>query len=379
MNEDRSARYHKLGRRAAVASAAWSASFLLAFAAPPLSQRLRVLAEAAAGSLPPSWRPTAVVLVFAALLGALHESGALPIDFYRSFLLEHRYGLSTERLRHWLWDRLKAAVLGALLTVTAAALLYLAIRRWPGGWWAVATCGYAAVVVVLTGLAPVVLLPIFFKFEPLGRPELRVRLLALSRRAGVAVRDACEWRVSDRTKKANAALVGLGRTRRIIVSDTLLPRYSDDEIEGILAHELGHLARHDIWRGMGLHVAVAAAGLFAASRALAAFWRPLGWDGVADAAGLPILALVAGAVSLSLRPLANACSRRMERRADRFAVALTGNPEAFASAIERLGAQNLTEERPSRLARWFFYTHPPVAERVAAARAAQRPAASAGE
>ena len=379
MNEDKSARYHKLGRRAAVVSAAWSAGFLLAFAAPFFSHRLRGLAEAAAGPTTAWWHPTAAVLVFAALLGALHEAGELPIDFYQSFLLEHRYGLSTERFRHWAFDRLKAAALGASLALGAAAFLYLAIGRWPAGWWVVATGAYAVVVVVLTGLAPVVLLPIFFRFEPLGRPELRARLLELSRRAGVAVRDACEWRVSDRTKKANAALVGLGRTRRIIVSDTLLSRYSDDEIEGILAHELGHLARHDIWRGMALHAGITAAGLFAASRALAALWRPLGWSGVADVAGLPVLVLAAGAVSLALRPLANACSRRMEWRADRFALALTGNPEAFAGAIERLGTQNLTEERPSRLARWFFYTHPPVAERAAAARASRRtPAPSAG-
>ena len=186
---------------------------------------------------------------------------------------------------------------------------------------------------------------------------------------GVRVSDACEWRVSDRTRKANAALTGLGRTRRIIVSDTLLSRYSDDEVEGILAHELGHLVRRDIWRGMALHVAVAGAGLLAASRALAALASPLGWTGESDVAGLPALLLTTGAVSLALRPLSNAFSRRMERQADRFAIELTGNPAAFASAIERLGEQNLSEERPPRLARWFFYTHPPAAERVAAAKA----------
>jgi STE24 endopeptidase len=187
----------------------------------------------------------------------------------------------------------------------------------------------------------------------------------------VAVSDACEWRVSDRTKKANAALVGLGRTRRIIVSDTLLSRYSDDEVEGILAHELGHLVRRDIWRGMALHTLVTALGLLAASRVLAALASPFGWRGVDDVAGLPVLLLTLGTVSMALRPLSNAFSRRMERAADRFAIAATGNPEAFASAIERLGTQNLTEERPPRLARWFFYTHPPVAERVAVARAQQ--------
>ena len=301
-------------------------------------------------------------------MGAAHQVGKLPLDFFHSFVLEHRYGLSTERFRHWAVDRLKAAALGVVFTFAAAACLYLAIWQWPDWWWAAVAAGYAVVVVALTGLAPVVLLPIFFTFRPLEKPDLRSRLIDLSRRAGVAVSDASEWRVSDRTKKANAALTGLGRTRRIIVSDTLLSRYSDDEIEGILAHELGHLVRHDIWRGMALHALVASLGLLAASRMLSALASPLGWKGVGDVAGLPVLLLSAGAVSLALQPLANASSRRMERAADRFAIDLTRNPEAFASAMERLGTQNLTEERPPRLARWFFYTHPPVAERVAAAR-----------
>ncbi len=371
MNEDRSARYHRLGRRAAIVFMAWSAGLLLALTAPPVSVRLRGLAQAAAGPVPALLRPTATVLAFVVFLGAAHQVGALPIDFLHSFVLEHRYGLSTERLRHWVFDRLKAAALGVLLTFASAACLYLAIWQFPGWWWAVLTAGYAVVVVVLTGLAPVVLLPIFFTFRPLDRPELRDRLIALSRRGGVAASDACEWRVSDRTRKANAALIGLGRTRRIIVSDTLLSRYSDDEVEGILAHELGHLVRHDIWRGMALHTLVIALGLLIASRVLAGLASPLGWTGVGDVAGLPVLLLTVGVVSTALRPFSNAFSRRMERAADRFAIDLTGNPEAFASAIERLGTQNLTEERPPRLARWFFYTHPPVAERVAVARASR--------
>lgn len=370
MNEDRSARYHRLGRRAALVSMAWSAGLLSALAVPAVSLRVRDLAGAAAAPFPAVLRPTAAVLAFVALLGALHQAGELPIEFFQSYLLERRYGLSTERLRHWAIVRLKSAALGIAFTFAAAAGLYYAIRHWPTWWWAVVTAGYAAVAVVLTGLAPVVLLPIFFTVTPLDRPDLRDRLLALSRRAGLAASDACRWRVGDRTRKANAALTGFGRTRRIMVSDTLLDLCSDDEIGGILAHELGHQARHDLWRGGALHVLIAALGLAAASLALARLSGPLGWDGVGDVAGLPVLMLSAGAVALALRPLANAQSRGMERRADGFAIELTGDPAAFASAIERLGIRNLSEEHPPRLARWFFATHPTVGERVAAARAA---------
>ncbi len=185
----------------------------------------------------------------------------------------------------------------------------------------------------------------------------------------MAVADVCEWQISDRTKKANAALTGLGRTRRILVSDTLLAGHPDEEIEVILAHELGHQVHHDVWKGIAIQVVVAGLGFFAASRTLPALAPRLGWEGPADVSGLPVLLLSAGLSALALVPAVTAASRAMERAADRFAFELTGNASAFATAIERLGAQNLAEERPSRLARWLFYTHPPVAERAAAARA----------
>ncbi len=369
MNEDRSARYHKLGRRAAVVSTAWSAGLLLLLAATPASLWLRGVAERIAALSSPSWLfPSAVVLAYVGLLALIHEIGAVPISFYRSYLLEHRYGLSTETIGGWGIDQLKGGALGAVFSFAGCELLYLAMRTSPGWWWAIAAAGFAAVAVVLTQLAPVLLLPIFFTFRPLGRPELRERLLELSRRAGVAVTDACEWQVSDKTRKANAALAGLGRTRRLLVSDTLLASHPDEEIELILAHELGHQVRHDLWRGIAVQTLVIALGLFVASRVMVALAPGLGWSGVSDVAGLPVLLLAVGLLSLVLLPVVNALSRSMERAADRFAVELTGNAVAFATAMQRLGVQNLAEERPSRLARWLFYTHPPVAERIAAAR-----------
>jgi len=186
------------------------------------------------------------------------------------------------------------------------------------------------------------------------------------------VTDATEWQISDRTKKANAALAGVGRTRRILLSDTLLANYSDAEIEVILAHELAHQVHHDIWRGLAVQALVMTLGFFAASRVLAALAPRMGWDGAADVAGLPVLLLTAGLLSLVLLPAMNAASRSMERAADRFALEMTGNVEAFTSAMRRLAEQNLSEEHPSRLARWMFYSHPPVGERIDAARDWQR-------
>ncbi len=374
MNEDRSARYHTLGRRAAVASAAWSAGFLVLLAATPLSVRLREsLHGLIAPLLPASLHPAAIVLAYVAVVGVLHEVGEWPIAYYRTFLLEHRYGLSTESFRRWLLDLAKGAALGGGLSLAGFSALYLAMRHWPEGWWLAAAAGFAALIVVLTRLAPVLLMPIFFTFRPVERSELRERLLALARRGGVPVTEVAEWRLSDRTKKANAALTGLGRTRRILLSDTLLRNYSDDEIEVIMAHEMAHQVHHDIWRGMAVQTGVVTVGFYAASRVMRALAPRLGWEGVADVAGLPVLLLTAGLLSLVLLPAVNAVSRAMERAADRFALDLTRNAEAFSTAMRRLADQNLSEEHPSRFARWMFYTHPPVSERVEAAHAwAQR-------
>jgi STE24 endopeptidase len=198
---------------------------------------------------------------------------------------------------------------------------------------------------------------------------LHARLLGLAERAGAKVLGAYEWGLAEKTRKANAALAGIGGTRRILVSDTMLAEYSDDEIEVVLAHELAHHVHGDIWKGIALESALVLAGFYFAARLLAAFAPTFGLDGVADLAGLPLLVLAAGAVSLVMVPFAHAMSRAFERSADRFALTLTKNPGAFVSAMKRLAAQNLAEEHPSRLVQILFYSHPPVRERIAAAQA----------
>jgi STE24 endopeptidase len=180
---------------------------------------------------------------------------------------------------------------------------------------------------------------------------------------------AFEWGLGEKTSRANAALVGAGRTRRIIVSDTLLKDYSDDEIEVILAHELAHHVHYDMWTALALETILMAATFYgAAAAASAAATSRLGFRGAADLGALPLMILAGGAVSLLLSPLSNAWSRHNERRADRFALRLTDRPDAFVSAMKRLGAQNLADERPSRVVYWFLHTHPTMDERIAAAR-----------
>ena len=374
MNEDRASRYHRLKRQAAVVSLVWAAGLLIGLLGTGWTVALRASAESAVGGarLPGASRSTAIVIVYVGMLSLINEAGALPLAFYSGFLLERRYGLSTERLDRWLVDQLKAFTIALVCASGGAAFVYWQIRVLLGYWWLTSGLVFGLLIVALTNLAPVLLLPLFYRVKPLDRESLRVRLLALAERAGARVLGAYEWGLADKTRKANAALTGLGTTRRILVSDTMLAEYSDEEIEVVMAHELAHHLHGDIWKGIGLEVGVMLAGFRAADRLLMHFARPMGLRGSGDVAGLPLLLLAAGAVSLVAVPVAHAMSRAYERRADRFALDLTHNPGAFVSAMRRLAAQNLAEDRPSALVKWLFYSHPPTSERIAAARAPHR-------
>jgi STE24 endopeptidase len=200
-------------------------------------------------------------------------------------------------------------------------------------------------------------------------PAARRRFGTLAARARTDVIGVFEWVLSGHTRKANAALAGLGHTRRILLSDTLLADYSDDEIEVVLAHELAHHVHRDLWRGIAVQTLVLVGGFYVADIVLRAAVDRLGYRGVADAAALPLLMLTGGAWSFLALPFVNALSRAQERAADRYALEATRNPAAFVSAMKRLSQQNLAEERPSAVARWLFYSHPPIRERIEAARA----------
>jgi STE24 endopeptidase len=370
VNEDRATRYNRLKRQASVLSLFWGALLLGGLLATGVSASVRDLAQALAIRVAPAaWQPGALVLFYVGLLSLLNEIGSLPVAFYSGFLLEHRYELSTETVGAWIADQAKSFGIGLVLGASAAGLVYWFIRMSPDLWWLIAGLVFALLIVGFTNLAPVLLLPLFFSVRPRARDALRARLLALAERAGARVLGAYEWGMAEKTKKANAALAGLGGTRRILVSDTMLAEYTDDEIEVVLAHELAHHVHGDIWKGIVFESGLILAGFYLASQALRALAGPVGLRGVEDVAGLPLLLIAAGAVSLVMVPVAHAMSRGFERSADRFALNLTRNPGAFVSAMRRLAAQNLAEDHPSKVAQWLFYSHPPIRERIAAAEA----------
>jgi STE24 endopeptidase len=371
MNEDKASRYHRLRRRALILGTVGAAALLIMLVVSGASASTRGLASAAAGGSFP-----ATILIYVALLVLLLEATQLPLSYYLGVTLERRYGLSTETTGSWWADHFKAIAVGFVFAAGGALIVGALIRWTPDTWWAVAAVAFSAVMIVLVQLAPVLLLPMFYEFEPLDRPALRDRLIALADRAGANVLGVFEWRLGDKTRKANAALAGIGRTRRILISDTLLAEHSDEEIEVILAHELSHHVHHDIWTGLAVEAALMTLGFYLADQVMTWSVGRFGITAKWDPAALPILVLAGGAVSIVLLPLANALSRAHERRADRDALEMTNNATAFMSAMKRLGAQNLAEERPSALVQLLFYTHPPITSRIEAAAEwlARRPA-----
>ena len=362
-NEDKSARYHRLRRRTALIDTAVQVVLLIIILSSGTSTAIRASVEATVGtSLVP------VVLGYVLTIAALSELLHLPFAFYQGIVLERRYGLSRESTARWLADHVKAAALVLAYLSLAGIVIAVLLRLSPANWWLFTAILFTVVLVLLARFAPVLLLPLFYDVRPLEREELRARLIALAEKAGTPVLGVFEWRLSDRTSKANAALVGIGRTRRVLVSDTLLEAHSDQEIEAVFAHELAHHVYGDIWSGLALEVALVTLGCYLADYALTTLALSTGLEGKSDVAGLPLVALALGAVSLVLKPLTNALSRAHERRADRYALETTRNSSAFISAMKRLASTNLAEERPSRFVELFFHTHPSTTARIEAAK-----------
>lgn len=306
-----------------------------------------------------------MLLLLTKLLGAGLE--------YYGFRLEHAYHLSNQKLGGWLWDQVKGLLVSVVLASLVAVIFYSILREFAQHWWLLAWAVFLGLFVLMAQIAPVVLFPIFYKFEPLHDEELKRRLVRLSERAGTRVRGVYKWKLSEKSNKANAALTGLGSTRRIILADTLLDNYSADEIEAVLAHELGHHVHRHILKSIGVQAIVSLAGFWAANFVLHyAVDRLHMFETLSDFANMPLLVLVATVVSLLLMPALNAYSRFNERQADRYAFRSISTVSPFISSMNKLASQNLAERTPSRLVEWLFHSHPAISRRVQAAEAWSR-------
>jgi STE24 endopeptidase len=304
---------------------------------------------------------------YVVMLALLAQLLGAPLQFY-GFRLEHRFHLSNQTLKGWLGDELKDMLVGIVLGGIVAELVYLTIKGFPEWWWVIAWLCFTVLFVLLAQLAPVILLPLFYKFIPLEDEALKERLVRLSEKAGTRVRGVYEWKLSEKSKKANAALTGLGQTRRIILADTLLQNYSPDEIEAVLAHELGHHVHQHVPKSIAVQTVVSLLGFWLASLALNyAVDHTAAFSGLHDFANLPLLALVASGLALVLLPALNAYSRFHERQADLYCWKSVPSVTPFVTAMQKLTQQNLAEQNPSRIVEVLFHSHPAISKRIAAA------------
>lgn len=357
-------RYARIRYRLMLLEMAGGLFFLWAYQASGVSA---AAAAWAAGWTNSVWLHIAAYLT---LFGACWCVAFFPLHWYASCVLEHRFGLSRMTVKDWLLRECKQLALSAMVGLALMEGWYALLRSFPSTWPAYAAAGWVAVSVLLARVFPTWLLPIFYKTTALTDNAVARRLLALCERAQVSALGVFRVDMGVETRKANAALVGMGGTRRVLVSDTLLARFTPEEIETVLGHELGHQRHRHIIKLLG----ISAAGsylAFALIQALVPGWfARWGLAGLADIAGFPTLALALSLIGLVGMPAQHAVSRAFEWQADRFAVALTGRSAAFASALRRLGELNLADPNPPKWVEWLFYDHPPITERVRAAESA---------
>ncbi len=307
------------------------------------------------------------LFMYLLLLLVISKGLGIGLDYY-GFALERSFKLSTQKFRSWIWDETKGFLVGLVMGGIVVEVLYFTIRQWPQYWWIIAWALFMGLFIVLAQLAPVVLFPIFYKFEALDDEDLRRRLVVLSERAGTRVRGVYRWKLSEKSKKANAALTGLGATRRIILADTLLDNYTPEEIEAVLAHELGHHVHRHILKSIFVQAGITLFGFWAANWTLHYAVDQHLFEEMSDFANLPLLALVSVVLSFLLMPALNAYSRYNERQADRYAFESIATVEPFISSMNKLAEQNLAERTPSKWVEWFFHSHPAISRRLTAAR-----------
>jgi len=308
------------------------------------------------------------LLASAALLGVTLEVLTFGFDFYSGYVLEHQYQLSNQTLGGWIIKRIKGYLVGGILGLLLMFGLYAVL--WFSGewWWLVATAGWLLVTLVLGRLLPVVILPIFYKVTRLEDASLLERLQKLTVGTTLTIEGVYELHLSEETKKANAALAGLGKSRRVLLGDTLLAQFTPEEIEVVFAHEVGHHVYRHLIKSIGLSVVLSLVGFFFVDRVLNLCAIPLGYQGIDDPAALPLLLFVLTVFGLVLTPIKNALSRFYERQCDQYALDRTQNRIAYRSAFTKLARINKADPDPHPVVALLFYDHPPIRERLAMAK-----------
>jgi len=287
-----------------------------------------------------------------------------PLSYYSEHVLELHYELSDEFFWEWLVDFSKSLLIDLLLATLLFSVIYALLRWTPGWWWLFATVFYVLFTVVLSTLMPVVIMPLFHKFDPLEEGELTDAVRKMMEEAGIRVGGVFKWGLEDQASTASAVFIGIGRTRRIVLGETLLSSYSQEEILAILAHEVGHHKNRDSLRLMFTGSILALAGFYVAHLCLQGLSGLLGFPHIYDIGAAPLFIFSLFVFSLVSMPFANMHSRRREFAADAYAIERMGSPAALVSAFGKLADQNLSNKEPSAWVEFLLHSHPSIARRI---------------
>lgn len=305
-----------------------------------------------------------IFLLFVFITGGAVSILFLPLNFYSEFYLEHKYNLSNQTFSKWILENAKELLVSLLIGIPILLFFYFSLNQFENLWWLPFAIVLFVVSVVLARIVPTFILPFFYKITPIEDEELKARIKNLAVNAGVKIQNVYKFDMSKNTKKANAAFTGIGKSKRIILSDTLLENYSENEIETVIAHELGHYKKKHIVKNIFIGTISSFLILFL----IAFFYRIsiswFGFESIKTIAALPILSLWAMLIGLIIAPFSNIISRKFEYEADEYAVLSTKKPLEFISALEKLTDQNLGDKDPHPFVEWFFYSHPSIKNRI---------------
>ncbi|MFA6218046.1 MAG: M48 family metallopeptidase [Candidatus Omnitrophota bacterium] len=292
-----------------------------------------------------------------------------PLHFYTSFFLEHYFCLSTQKIKDWFFDELKGQLVSYIIGLICFGVFYAVLRQYPRGWWFIVSLFWIFFSLILVKVTPILLIPLFFKYTKISDEGLKQRIIQLADAMKAKIRDVFEVNFSIKTVKANAALVGLGSTKRVILADTVMNKYSQDEIMVILAHEFAHVRLRHLLKLIVMSACVTLVSFYLIFRTSAQVLDFFNLASLRDIAALPVIIIYFTLIGIVLTPVQNFISRRFETHADVMAIRVTGLHGAFVSTMEKMASQNLADRSVHPLIKAYFFDHPPIDERIALARA----------
>lgn len=307
-------------------------------------------------------------IIFIFITGAIFSAVGFPISFYSSYILEHKYGLSNQTVAKWFFERIKSSMIGAFIGIPVGLTFYFLLKSAGQFWWLYFSIFIFFISVFLARIAPVVIFPIFYKFKELDNAELKMRLEKILKDVNVDIKGIFSFNMSKDTKKANAGFTGIGKTKRIILSDTLLEKFNEDEIAVVFAHEAGHYKYRHILKNIILSTIIIFITFYICGSLYSLTISSMGFEKIYDLAALPVLLFYLTIFSLMMMPLTNYISRKYEFEADRYALDVTGDREGFVSTMEKLASINLADREPHPLIEFIFYSHPSINRRISAAK-----------